>query len=43
LGGSTEAPTAGQGVPVTPAANGSSAQPNLESELIKGIGNLLGR
>jgi len=44
LGGGTQAPAAatGQGVPATPAASGS-AQPNLESELIKGIGNLFGR
>ena len=44
LGGGTQAPAAaGQGVPATPAASGSTAQPNLESELIKGIGNLFGR
>ena len=44
LGGGTQAPAAaGQGVPATPVASGSTAQPNLESELIKGIGNLFGR
>ena len=44
LGGGAQAPTAaGQGVPATPAASGSTAQPNLENELIKGIGNLFGR
>ncbi len=44
LGGGTQAPAAaGQGVPATPAASGSTGQPNLENELIKGIGNLLGR
>jgi hypothetical protein len=44
LGGGTKPPTAaGQGVPATPAASGGAAQPSLEGELIKGIGNLLGR
>ena len=42
LGGGSQTP-AGQGVPATPAASGSAAQPSLENELIKGIGNLLGR
>ena len=45
LGGGAQTPAAaaGQGVPATPAASGSTAQPNLEKELIKGIGNLFGR
>ena len=45
-GGAQSAPgpaAAGQGNAAAPATGGATAQPNLEKELIKGIGNLFGR